>query len=63
MDIIDRQIKIYRGMTPDRRWQEALRLYDFAREFKAAAIRNLHPEWSEQRVRAEVRKVFLYAHT
>jgi len=50
-------------MTPDRRWQEALRLYAFARELKAAALRSFHPEWNEAIVREEVRKAFLYAHT
>lgn len=57
------QIEIYKRMTPDQRWQEALRLNAVARELKAAAFRRLHPDWNEEKIQDEVRKVFLYAHT
>ena len=63
MDATQKQITIYRRMTPNQRWQEALRLYAFARELKAAALRSFHPEWNEATVQKEVRKAFLYAHT
>lgn len=57
------QIEIYKRMTPDERWQEALRLNASARALKAAGLRSRHPDWSEKRIQDEVRKIFLYATT
>lgn len=57
------QILIYRRMTPDQKWQAALRLSSSARELKAAAVRSSHPEWTEDQVQAAVRRSFLYTPT
>lgn len=57
------QTEIYRHMTPNERWQEALRLNASARKLKAAGLRSQHPDWSEKKIQDEVRKVFLYAAT
>ena len=59
----DRQIEIYRRMTPAQRIETAMRLYATARKIKAAALRAQHPDWNEQRVLVAVREAFLYART
>ena len=56
-----RQIEIYRRMTPSQRIETAMRLYSAAREVKAAALRAQYPDWNEERVLGAVREAFLYA--
>ena len=57
------QIKIFQRMSPEQRWQAANLLYWSARQHKTAFLRNQNPEWSDQEVEEEVRRIFLYAHT
>jgi hypothetical protein len=59
----DEQLKIIRAMTPAQRLRLSKELYWTARKLKAAGFRAQHPEWTEERVQAEVRAVFLYGHT
>jgi len=54
---------VLRSMTPEQRWRVAECLYWEARAWRAAALKALHPEWSEERIRATVREQFLYATT
>ena len=48
-----------RRMSPAQKLDAALRLYHSARELKACWLRSLHPDWPAERVRAEVRRLFL----
>lgn len=57
------QFAIYRRMTPEQRWRAAHRLYWTCRRHKAAFLRSLHPEWTEEKIEDEVRSVFLNART
>ena len=57
------QIEDYRKMTAAQKWQEFYRLREIAWQIKAAAIRAKNPNWTEQDVVSEVRKIFLYAIT
>jgi hypothetical protein len=57
------QIALLRRMTPAQRWRTAHRLYWTARRHKAAFLRAQHPNWSEDQVQEETRRVFLYART
>jgi hypothetical protein len=57
------QFAILRRMTPEQRWRAAHRLYWTCRRHKAAFIRSQHPEWAEQRVEDEVRRIFQNART
>lgn len=57
------QIAILRRMTPAQRWRAAYRLYWTARRHKAAFIRHQHPDWLEDRVKEEVRRIFSHART
>ena len=55
------QIRILRAMSGEKRLRLAEQLYWSARRMKAAGIRNQHPDWSDQRIEAEVTRIFLYA--
>jgi len=63
MDAQHIQIDIYKRMTPEQRWKEAVRLYWGARKLKAAALKAFHPDWDEPTIQEQVRKIFLHAHT
>lgn len=55
------QIHALRAMTMEQRWRVAQRLYATAREWKACALRALHPDWSDTAVHEAVRRSFLHA--
>lgn len=38
-------------------------LYWTARKIKAARLRELHPDWSEDQVQTEVKRIFMHAVT
>ena len=56
------QEELIRKMSPGRRLEVALSLYRTAWQFKASALRQQHPDWSEMRVQSSVRRVFLTGH-
>jgi hypothetical protein len=58
-----KQIEIFRRMSGQRRLQLAENLYWFARKVKGAGVRTHHPDWSEEQVNSEVRRIFLHART
>lgn len=58
-----KQIEILRDMSGQRKWELAGQLYWSARGIKAAGLRAQHPEWSEEQVARETRRIFLYART
>src|SRR5438552_1855118 len=55
------QIAVFRAMPGERRLKLAEQLYWSARKIKAAGLRNQHPDWPEEQVKAEVRRIFLHA--
>ena len=57
------QKRIFQSMTPEQKLGVALRLYYSARELKAAGLRALPPEWDDETINEEVRKIFFYART
>jgi hypothetical protein len=57
------QFAIFRRMTPERRWQAAHRLYWTRRRHKAAFLTHQHPDWTEEKVQGEVRRIFSHART
>jgi hypothetical protein len=57
------QLAAWRAMSGERRLQVAEKLYWSARKLKAAGVRQQHPDWPEERVAAEVRRIFLHART
>ena len=56
-----KQIEILRKMSPERRWRAAHQLYWTVRRHKTAFLRGQHPDWSEERLKDEVRRIFLNA--
>jgi hypothetical protein len=55
------QIKILRAMSGQKRLALAQDIYWSARKIKAAGLRYQHPDWPEERVNAEVTRIFLNA--
>ena len=55
------QIKAYQSMTPEQKLQITLRLYYSAKELKAAWLRQLHTEWSDEKIEHAVRESFANA--
>lgn len=49
-------------MSPEQKLRAAMRLYWSARVLKAAALREQHRDWSEERIQAAVRQFFLLHH-
>jgi len=57
------QVEVFRRMSPEKRWRAAHRLYWSMRRHKAAFLRCQHPDWSDDQVAAEVRRIFSSART
>jgi hypothetical protein len=57
------QLAIYGEMSGEQRLNLAAQLYWSARKIKAAGLRMQHPDWSEERITEEVRRIFLHART
>jgi hypothetical protein len=57
------QFAILRAMLGERRLQLAEMLYWSARKLKAAGVHSRHPDWPEEKVNAEVNRIFLHART
>ena len=54
------QAEFIRKMTPEQRLRVAAALYRDARELKAAGVRIVHPDWTDEQVKEEVRRSFLH---
>jgi hypothetical protein len=50
-----------RPLTPSQKLATANALWHSARALKLAVLKASHPDWSEERLRAEVRRIFLLA--
>jgi hypothetical protein len=55
------QLDALRRLTPEERYRASRDLYWTLRRHKAAFLRSLHPDWHDERVEAEVRRIFLHA--
>ena len=49
---------IYRAMSADQKLRIAQDLYWAARALKSAGLRHQHPEWNEEQIEAETRRLF-----
>ena len=56
-------VEILRRMTGEQKLRAAAALYWSARALKAAALRQQHPEWTEEQVQSKVKEIFLHATT
>jgi hypothetical protein len=59
----ERQVAIYRTMTPQQRLEQAARMNQSMRELMAAGFRDRNPTWSEAEVKRAVAERILYART
>jgi hypothetical protein len=57
------QLDALRRLTPGQRYRASRGLYWTLRRHKAAFLRSLHPDWDDERVESEVRRIFLHART
>lgn len=57
MSMSEREIELLRRMTPAEKLEVMGHLIRQAYELKAAGLRAHHPEWSEQEVEAETRRL------
>jgi hypothetical protein len=53
----EREVELLRRMTPTEKLEVMGHLIRQAYELKAAGLRSVHPEWSEQEVEAETRRL------
>jgi hypothetical protein len=58
-----RQVEIYRAMTPQQRLEQALRMNRSMRELMAAGFRDRQPTWTEAQIHRAVADRILYART
>jgi hypothetical protein len=52
------QVERLRAISGEKRLRLAERLYWSARKMKGAGLRAQHPDWPEERVSAEVKRIF-----
>jgi len=50
-------------MTPAQKLDVSIKLYQSAKALKTAAIKEQHPDWSEEKIKKLVNDIFLYAGT
>jgi hypothetical protein len=55
------QFAILRAMSGQKRLRVAEQLYWMARRLKIAGVRAHHPDWPEEKIVAEVNRIFLHA--
>ncbi len=55
------QFAILRTMPGERRLKLAEQMFWSARKLKTAGVRSQHPDWPEEKVIAEVNRIFLNA--
>jgi hypothetical protein len=57
----EEQFALLRAMGGERRLQLAEEMFWMARKLKLAGVRHQHPDWSEEKVIAEVNSIFCNA--
>lgn len=59
----EKQVAIYKTMSPRQRLEQAVRMNRSMRELMAAGFRMRHPEWTDAEVRKAVAERILHART
>jgi len=57
------QLEALRRLTAEERYRAAREMYWTLRRHKAAFLRSLHGDWSEEQIEAEVLRIFRDART
>ena len=55
--------KRFKNFSPQKKLELSMQLYYSARELKRAALKHFHPDWSEEEIEKELRRIFMYART
>ena len=55
--------KRFKDFSPQKKLELSMQLYYSARELKRAALKHFHPDWSEEEIEKELRRIFMYART
>ncbi|MCF6269704.1 MAG: hypothetical protein L3J41_08340 [Melioribacteraceae bacterium] len=53
----------FKGFSPEKKLDLSMQLYHSAKELKRAALKQFHPDWDDEKINEEVRRVFLHART
>jgi hypothetical protein len=56
-------VELRRKLTPEQKLATAGKMYLAARQWKAGALRSFHPDWSEEQIWEEVRRIFATTRT
>jgi hypothetical protein len=56
-------LAVVRGLIGEQKLRTATLLYWSAGKIKAARLREIHPDWTEDQVQETVRRIFLHAVT
>lgn len=62
-DLSPEYVETLRRLTGPEKLEAAFALYWSARRLKAAALREQHPDWPEERILEKVKEIFLHART
>jgi hypothetical protein len=62
-DLTPEYIAAIRRMSGADKIKAAGALYQSARRIKAAALRQFHPDWTEEQIERKVKEIFLYGTT
>jgi hypothetical protein len=62
-DFTPEYIAALRRLSGEQKLRTAFALYWSARNIKAAALREQHPDWSPERIQQRVKEIFLHAVT
>lgn len=53
----------FKNFSPEKKLDLAMQLYYSAQELKRAALKQMHPNWDNRKIEAEVLRIFLHART
>lgn len=53
----------FKNFPPEKKLDLAMQLYYSAQELKRAALKQMHPNWDNRKIEAEVLRIFLHART
>jgi len=59
LDMEQKQIEIFRGMSPEARLKMAVQLCHMSRNLLAEGVRKRHPQYNEQQIKSAVLKRLL----
>lgn len=62
-DLHPAQVEAYQRMSPQVKLSLIGQFYWRARRIKEAGLRHQHPDWSDEEIAAETRRIFLHANT